>query len=57
LSGDSFGSYRDVDAFDRIISARAYQGLVLRHIPTSSYGHVEMINPAFEQSLRLIFKS
>jgi pimeloyl-ACP methyl ester carboxylesterase len=56
LSGDSFGNAKDVDAFDQMISARAYQGLELRHIPTSSYGHVEMINPAYKESLRLIFK-
>ncbi|MES2300282.1 MAG: alpha/beta hydrolase-fold protein [Pseudomonadota bacterium] len=57
LSGDSFGNYRDVDGFDQLLSAHGYQGLVLHHIPTSSYGHVEMINPAFKQSLQLIFKN
>jgi hypothetical protein len=56
LSGDSFGNARDVDAFDKMMTAHAYQGLELRHIPTSSYGHVEMINPAYKESLRLVFK-
>ncbi|MCY0916090.1 alpha/beta hydrolase [Massilia antarctica] len=56
LSGDTAGNAKDVDAFDRMISARAYQGLELRHLPTTSYGHVEMINPAYKESLRLIFK-
>jgi hypothetical protein len=56
LSGDSFGNDGAVDAFDRMISARSYQGLELRHLPTSSYGHVEMINPAYKESLRWIFK-
>lgn len=55
LSGDSFGNYRDADSFDRLLSARSYQGLLKHHIPTTSYGHVEMINPAFKESLRLIF--
>ncbi len=56
LSGDSFGNAKDVDGFDKMISARGYQGLELRHIPTSSYGHVDMINPAYKESLRLTFK-
>ena len=56
LSGDSFGNDGDVDAFDRLISARAYQGLEMRHLQTTSYGHIEMINQAYKESLRFIFK-
>lgn len=56
LSGDSFGNAKDVDAFNAMMSGRDYQGMELRHIPTTSYGHVEMINSAYKESLRLIFK-
>lgn len=56
LSGDSFGNAAAVDAFNGMLSARAYQGFELTHLPTTSYGHVDMIIPAYKESLRLIFK-
>ena len=57
LSGDRLGNDVAVEAVYQRFGMRNYQGLQLQRIPAYSLGHMEMFEPSFRDSIRLLFES